>query len=143
MKKIFLALVAITFATSGILAEDITGVWKTIDDETGKAKSHVNIWVHNGVAYGKITKLLNRGPNEEADPLCTKCTGESKNKKIIGLTIIWGLKQDDGEWKGGHIMDPNNGKIYKCKIKREGNLLKVRGFIGFSLIGRTQTWHKS
>ncbi|HRP68449.1 MAG TPA: DUF2147 domain-containing protein [Turneriella sp.] len=142
MKKTLLTLLAFGLLTSGVMADDISGVWKTVDDETGQAKSYVNIWVHNGTAYGKITKLLNRKPNEDPDPVCTECKGQNNGKKIVGLTIIWGLKEDGGEWTGGHIMDPKNGKTYKCKIKREGNTLKVRGFIGFSLLGRTQTWHK-
>lgn len=116
----------------------------TIDDETGQAKSHINIWVHNGVAYGKIIKLLNRKPGEDPDPVCTECKDSNAGKKVVGLTILQGLKQDGDEWKGGTILDPKNGKTYKCKVKAEngGQVLKVRGFIGFSLLGRTQVWKK-
>lgn len=144
MKKIFLVLVASLFS-SGLIAADIEGTWMTIDDETGQAKSHVQVWVSNGVAYGKITKLLNRKPNEDKDPVCTECKGNLNGKKIIGMTMMWGLKQDGDEWNGGKILDPKNGKTYKCKIKTKngGQALDVRGYIGFSLIGRTQTWKRA
>ncbi|MBL8034136.1 MAG: DUF2147 domain-containing protein [Leptospiraceae bacterium] len=144
MKKILLAVLSMGLLSTGLMANDIAGTWVTIDDETGLAKSHVNIWVHNGVAYGKVTKLLNRKPGEDPDPVCNECKGESHGKKVVGLTILWGLKADGDEWTGGHIMDPKNGKVYKCKIKLQdgGKTLKVRGFIGFSLIGRNQIWKK-
>lgn len=144
MKKMILVLISMGLLSSGLMANDIAGTWMTIDDETGQAKSYVHIWVHNGVAYGKINKLLNRKPGEDPDPVCTECKGESHGKKVVGLTILWGLKQDGDEWAGGHIMDPKNGKVYKCKIKAEngGQTLKVRGFIGISLIGRNQVWKR-
>lgn len=144
MKKILLGIISITLLSGGLMANDVAGTWMTIDDETGLAKSYVNIWVHNGVAYGKITKLLNRKPGEELDPVCTECKGENNGKKVVGLMILWGLKQDGDEWAGGHIMDPKNGKTYKCKMKVEngGQSLKVRGYIGLSLIGRNQIWKK-
>jgi uncharacterized protein (DUF2147 family) len=144
MKKVLWMVLAIGLFSTGVMANDIAGTWKTIDDETKMAKSYIHIWVYNGVAYGKITKLLNRKPSEDQDPVCTECKGSNNGKKIVGMTIMWGLKQDGDEWKGGHILDPKNGKTYKCKIKAEngGKTLKVRGFIGFSLLGRTQIWHK-
>jgi len=144
MKKILLVLISVSLFAKGLMAEDIAGTWMTIDDETKQAKSYVNIWVHNGIAYGKISKLLNRSPSEDPDPLCTECKGDLNGKKVVGLTILWGLKQDGDEWKGGNILDPKNGKVYKCKIKATngGQTLDVRGFIGFSLIGRTQVWKR-
>jgi uncharacterized protein (DUF2147 family) len=142
MKKILLGMITFGLLSTGLMAEDIAGTWMTIDDETGQARSHVNIWVHNGTAYGKVTKLLNRKPGEDPDPVCNECKGENNGKKVVGMMILWNLKEDGDEWKGGTILDPKNGKTYKCKIKREGNTLKVRGFIGFSLLGRTQVWKK-
>lgn len=131
-------------AFGALSAEEIVGKWKTIDDETKKARSIVVISVSNGVASGKIVDLLNRAPNEEADPVCDKCKGSDNGKKIKGMTIIRNLKKDGNEWKGGTILDPKTGKVYKCKIEAVdgGKVLKVRGFIGFSLIGRTQKWYK-
>jgi len=117
------------------------GLWKTIDDATGKEKSLVRIWEENGKLYGKIESLF-RAPGEDPNPLCDECPSESKGKPIIGLKIVWDLKKDKDSWVGGKIMDPKNGKIYKCKLSLndDGSILLVRGFIGVSLIGRTQEW---
>ncbi|GAB4433866.1 MAG: DUF2147 domain-containing protein [Turneriella sp.] len=144
MRKLISLIVALCLAAPGLMANDVAGTWMTIDDETGQPKSHINIWIDNGVAYGKIIKLLNRKPGEDPDPICDKCTGADHGKKVVGLVILRGLKQEGDEWKGGTIMDPKNGKTYKCKIKAENNgqTLRVRGFIGFSLLGRTQIWKK-
>jgi len=143
MKK--LILFALTFGLMGSLyANEIAGTWMTIDDETGKARSYIEITVSGDVATGKITKILAIKPGENTDPNCTECKGEDYNKKVVGLTIMRNLKQDGDEWRGGSILDPNNGKTYKCWIKAQdgGKILKVRGYIGFSLIGRTQIWKK-
>ena len=145
MKNKLIAIAA-TLILGGVLsAEEIEGTWMSIDDETGMAKSYIKITVdESGTAYGQIIKLLNRKPDEEADPVCTECKGAEAGKKVVGLVILKGLKKDGDEWKGGTILDPKNGKVYKCKIKAENNgqTLKVRGFIGFSLLGRTQVWKK-
>ncbi|AEI65656.1 DUF2147 domain-containing protein [Corallococcus macrosporus] len=117
------------------------GRWTTIDDETKKPKSVIAIYEENGKLYGKIEKLF-REPKEEQNPLCDKCEGALKNQPIIGMTILRDLKKDDDEWSGGSILDPANGKTYKCKIAVEdgGKKLKVRGYIGMALLGRTQYW---
>lgn len=142
-KTLFKILFLITFLLSaGLLAQSPVGQWRTIDDNDGKEKSVVEIYEQGGKIYGKIVSL--REPNDEngKPKTCTKCTGADKDKPIIGLVIIRDLVQDGDEYTGGTIMDPNNGKVYKCKLKVEGDKLKVRGFIGFSAIGRTQTWLK-
>lgn len=147
MKTSKLSLSVLIFATvsicSSAFALSPVGRWKTIDDETHQPKSVVEISEANGNFSGKITELF-RKPTEDQNPLCDKCDGEKKNQPIKGLTILWDLKQDGDEWNGGQILDPKNGKIYKCKIKvsEDGNKLIVRGFIGFSLLGRSQTWEK-
>jgi uncharacterized protein (DUF2147 family) len=130
---------------TALQANDIAGTWMTIDDETGKPRSYITIWVENGVAYGKIDKIIAIKPGENTNPLCTECKGEDYNKPVVGMTIMRGLRQEGDEWKGGTIMDPNNGKTYKCKVKVEdnGKILKVRGYIGFSLLGRTQIWKRA
>ncbi len=120
----------------------VTGKWKTIDDETGKPKSIVEIYEENGSYSGKIIKLFLE-PNEVQNPNCDKCTGEKKDKPVTGMQILNGLKKDgESKWSGGDIMDPKNGKTYSCKAELAdgGAKLKLRGFIGFSLLGRTQTW---
>jgi len=127
---------------SGLAAADRTtpvGKWKTIDDSTKEAKAIVEIWEHNGKLYGKIVKLF-RKAGEDQDPTCDKCKGDKKDKKVIGMVIVEGLSRDGDEWKGGSILDPDNGKTYKCKMSLENGKLKVRGFIGMSLLGRTQVW---
>ncbi|MCX5828786.1 MAG: DUF2147 domain-containing protein [Deltaproteobacteria bacterium] len=119
------------------------GKWKTIDDKTKKEKSIVEIYEANGKIYGKIVQLLQE-KDGGASKLCTKCPGADQNKPMIGLVIVKGLAVDGNEYTGGTIMDPNDGKVYKCKIEvtEGGTQMKVRGFIGFSLLGRTQVWHK-
>jgi uncharacterized protein (DUF2147 family) len=117
------------------------GRWKTIDDETGKTKSIVVIREEEGKLYGMIEKVLDSdqpGPN----PLCLKCEGDLKNKPETGMQIMWELKRDGDQWSGGQILDPHNGKVYRCYISLEdgGKKLKVRGYIGFALIGRTEYW---
>ncbi len=120
--------------------QSVLGKWKTIDDETGKAKSIVEIYEKSGLIYGKITDIIDV---DKKKSLCTACTGEEKNKPIIGLIIIKGLKKDGKEYNSGKILDPVTGKKYKCFITLEGNdKLNVRGYIGVSLFGRTQTWNR-
>ncbi len=119
------------------------GVWQTIDDKTGKERSIVRITEVNGELQGVVEQLFDQ-PGEDPKHLCKDCKGERKDKPIIGMTILWGLKQQGSEWSGGEILDPKNGKIYRCKMtpSEDGKQLNVRGFIGVSLIGRTQTWHR-
>lgn len=138
LSQIFIFLILIT--SVNLWAESPVGQWRTIDDNDGQEKSVVEIYEQGGKIFGKIISL--REPNDEngRPKVCTKCTGADKDKPIIGLVIIRDLTQDGDEYTGGTILDPSNGKVYKCKLKVEGNKLKVRGFIGFSMIGRTQTW---
>ena len=138
-----LALGALLAATAG-LAEPSTpaGLWRTIDDKTGKERSLVRITEANGVYEGKVEKIITRLPDDDPDHLCRECLGERKDKPVIGMTILWGLKKDGDRYAGGEILDPKNGKIYRAKMKvlEGGKKLEVRGFIGISLIGRSQTW---
>lgn len=117
------------------------GVWKSIDDETGRERSIIRIADVNGELQGAVEMIFDR-PGDDPQHLCRKCAGERKDKPIIGMTILWGLKRDGDVWKGGEIMDPDNGKTYRCKmtVTDGGKKLDVRGYIGISLIGRTQTW---
>lgn len=128
--------------TQTLNAQSVLGKWKSIDDETGKAKSIVEIFEIDGKIHGKIIQLF-RSPDEEQDPTCTKCEGDRKNEKIIGLEIIRGLKKDDDVYEDGTILDPEDGKVYECKIwvdPESPNKLNVRGYIAFFF--RTQTWLK-
>ena len=136
--KITLFLLSL-FISSFLSGQSIAGKWKTIDDETGKAKSIVEIYMKNGKAYGKIIKLF-RNPSQEQNPICDKCTDNRKNQKVIGMTIISAMEKDGDEWEDGEILDPNNGKIYNCKLWVEDGKLQVRGYVAFFY--RTQTWLK-
>lgn len=125
-------------------ANAAVGRWKTIDDETKEAKSIVVITEVDGKLVGTIEKLF-RKEGEDQNPKCEKCSGDKKDQPIIGMQILQGLKKDKGsetKWSGGEILDPKNGKTYSCKLEvvDGGKKLDVRGFVGFSLIGRTQTW---
>lgn len=137
------SLAAATLAASGAWAQQATpiGVWKTIDDETGKPKSLVRISESNGELRGKIEKLF-REAGEEQNPKCDKCEGSLKDQPILGMTIITGMKKDGDEYNGGQILDPANGKVYRSKMSviDGGKKLDVRGYIGVPLLGRTQTW---
>ncbi|MFP2928647.1 DUF2147 domain-containing protein [Pyxidicoccus sp. 3LG] len=142
-----LATLTLLFTTSALAQEQEAtpvGKWTTIDDETKKPKSVIAIYEENGKLFGKIEKLF-REPNEEQNPVCDKCEGALKNQPIIGMVIMRDLKKDDDEWTGGTILDPANGKTYKCKIAVEdkGKKLKVRGYVGMSLLGRTQKWNRA
>jgi uncharacterized protein (DUF2147 family) len=121
-------------------SQGVIGKWKTIDDETGKAKSIVKIYEENGKIYGEIYKILTPG---EENKKCVECEGDLHNKPIQGMQILKNLVKDGEEWNDGTILDPNNGTTYSCYITLESkDKLKVRGFIGFSLIGRTQYWYR-
>jgi len=121
-------------------SQKVTGKWKTIDDVTGKEKSYVEIYENNGKIYAKILELLTPG---DENKICDLCEGENKDKPVKGMVVINGLLKDGDEWNGGTILDPKNGKIYKCYITLENDdKLKVRGYIGFSLLGRTQYWYR-
>jgi uncharacterized protein (DUF2147 family) len=107
----------------------------------GKIKSVVTIWEEAGKLYGRVQKLVNPDP-KDPNPRCTSCTGEQKGRPVVGLKILWDLQKDGNAWSGGTILDQESGKMYKCLLSLQdgGEKLKVRGFIGLSLFGRTQYW---
>ena len=117
------------------------GLWKTIDDSTGKPRGLVRLTQVNGAYQGRIEKFFPK-PGEDQNPRCDKCDGARHGQPILGMTILWGLTQQGEEYQGGEILDPESGKVYRVKVKieDEGQKLLVRGFIGFSLLGRTQVW---
>jgi uncharacterized protein (DUF2147 family) len=142
-KRIYVpvAALALLAAAFGAAAAEPTpvGTWRTFDNHTGKARSLVRIYEENGKLYGKVETSLDPA---RAGRLCDQCKDERKNKPVVGMVIMRGLKQDGDEYTGGDILDPDNGKIYRCKLKviEGGAKLSVRGFIGISLLGRSQTW---
>lgn len=139
-KQIFYSLCLILFSVFSTQAQSILGQWKTIDDETGKAKSVVEIYENNGVLYGKIIEIVDKS---KQDAVCESCDGANKGKKIKGMIILEGFKKKGSTWEGGTILDPNSGKVYKCNLNLENSdKLKVRGYVGVSLFGRTQYWQR-
>ena len=139
MKTILLLLNLFIF--NSLFAQNtVIGKWKTIDDKTGKPKSIIEIYEKDGKIYGKIIDILNPANKKN---LCTECSGTEKNKPVMGMVLINGLTKDNDEYNGGTIIDPTNGKIYKCYIALEAqDKLKVRGYIGLSILGRTQYWYR-
>ena len=140
MKHFFtLTICLLIYCSASFAQKDIFGKWKTVDDNTGETKSVVEIFEKGGKAYGKIVKL-NRRPDQNQNPICDGCEGEKKNKPVLGMTIIEDMEYfpADDEWKNGTIVDPSDGDVYSLKLWREGEKLKVRGYIAFFF--RTQTW---
>ncbi len=141
MKKIklilFFTFIFLLSANNSIFANNSpVGKWKTIDDNTKKASSHVEIYEKNGIYYAKIIKLISKPKGS----LCVKCKGDRYNKPMLGLVFMWGMKKVGDTYKGGKILDPENGKTYTCKMWVEKNRLKVRGYILFFF--RTQYWYR-
>ncbi|CAN7406260.1 DUF2147 domain-containing protein [Pseudoduganella sp. LjRoot289] len=117
------------------------GLWKNIDDASGKPRALIRIAETNGTLQGRIEKVF-PAANESQNPKCEKCEGANKDAPIIGLVILSGLKKDGDDYAGGQILDPDNGKTYASKIRLTdgGRKLSVRGYIGVPMLGRTQTW---
>jgi len=137
----------LAFGASAALAQATSpvGLWKTVDDGTKKDKSLVRISESGGVFSGKVEKIVD--PDAPKDAVCKDCTDDRKDKPVLGMTIIKNMKQsvdDKAAYEGGEILDPNNGKVYKSKLKLVdgGARLDVRGFIGLAVFGRTQTWSR-
>jgi uncharacterized protein (DUF2147 family) len=139
------AVAAFLMATASIVAmaqNTPAGLWKTIDDDGKTEKSLVRITDAGGVISGKVEKIFDPA---KANAKCEKCDGALKDQPVVGMTIITNVKQDQEEtnlWDGGEIVDPNNGKSYKVRLKpvEGGKKLEVRGYIGTPFLGRTQTW---
>ncbi|MDR1876271.1 MAG: DUF2147 domain-containing protein [Flavobacteriaceae bacterium] len=139
MRKIFFITILTFIGNVFCFAQSFTGKWKNIDDETGKPKAIIEIYQKNDLYYGRILELLIKPANAN----CVKCTDDRKNKPLIGLEMLRGMKLDGKELTDGVILDPSKGKEYKCTISFENaDKLKVRGYVGISLIGRNQYWER-
>ena len=147
LRRAFLSLGAgaLVFAAAGSVRADATpdsvsGRWQTVDDKTGKPGAIVRTYVQNGKLYGIIEKILKEGKPQ--DVKCTACSGYFKDKPVVGMVFMWDLAHDGDDWSGGSILDPDSGDVYKCKVTPHGDTLDVRGYMGISLLGRTQTWSR-
>lgn len=129
-------------ASAGETVNGAVGYWMTIDDDGKTPTGVVRIFERDHKLYGNIVQLINP---PRKDPKCDDCQGAAKGKPVLGLQIIWDLARDDDGWSGGHILDPKNGKVYRCyiELQEHGSRLKVRGYLGIALLGRTQQWRRT
>ena len=140
MKRTLLLLTLFTLSNVAF-SQTIFGKWNSFDEETKKIESVIEIYEKNGKAFAKILKITDP---ERQEATCFKCKGKRKDQPILGMDILTGLQKKKDEWSGGKILDPKNGKEYKCYIKLlDKNTLKLRGYIGFSLLGRTAIWKRA
>ena len=141
MNKILTTLALLCVIVSANYGQlDPIGIWKNIDDEDGKVKSHIEIYYKDGKIEAKVVKLLENATLT----VCTKCKGDKKDQPLECMIIGWDMESDgEKKWKGGKIMNPKSGKEYKCVIElKDENKLKVRGYVGMPAFGRTQYWYR-
>jgi uncharacterized protein (DUF2147 family) len=137
VKLIFLLLLVAHIAFS---QTPVVGQWRTVDDNSGEVKAIVELFAANGKVNGKIVRIFNK---EHPDPVCDACAEDDDrhNKKIVGMEIIRGLVPGNDGYSDGDILDPENGRVYRCRVWVEGDNLMVRGYWG--PFYRTQVWRKS
>ncbi|HWG11306.1 MAG TPA: DUF2147 domain-containing protein [Rhodanobacteraceae bacterium] len=141
-RSALLALALLLPSLQALAADDSpVGTWTQVDDKTGKPKSIIEIsTAPDGTLQGVVKTVIfsDQGPH----PICEECDGTRHNQPVEGMTIMWGVRKDDDVWDGGQIIDPKNGKTYKVKLSLTdgGKKLDVHGYIGFSLLGRSQVW---
>jgi uncharacterized protein (DUF2147 family) len=140
LKKVFFT--TLLFALSiTINAQTIFGKWNSTNEETGNIDSIIEVYEKDGKAFAKVIEI--KGSTRK-NAVCEKCEDENKNKPILGLNILTGLQENEDEWSGGNILDPRNGRIYNCYIKLiKPNKLKIRGYIGLALFGKTAYWERA
>ncbi|TXJ05542.1 MAG: DUF2147 domain-containing protein [Acinetobacter sp.] len=143
MSKKLMSALLLSAMTSLAFANDITGLWQTVDDKTGAPKGQVEIRKEaNGTYVGKVVKITPRA-GYTPKTTCVDCPAPYTNKPILGLDVLTGLKHSEGNnYSKGRILDPNSGKVYsmKAKLSSNGNRLTLRGYVGVSVLGRTQIW---
>ncbi len=126
----------------GLTAQSCEGLWKVILDKSNEPACIMQLYQKEGLLYGRMRKIL-KSDTKQADPKCVNCTDDRYNQRVIGMDLIRGLKRRGDLWSGGKLLDPHTGRQYKCYLELlEPDRLKVRGYVGFSLIGRTQYWHR-
>lgn len=138
MMKIYALLLSLSVAAPVLASPSVEGVWTTIDDNTGKPRGQVELYRVGDELRGKVVSIL----DPEAKHSCHACPQPFTDKPVVGLEFMWGLTEKDGIWQNGQILDPKTGDIYKSRvvISDDGKSLDVRGYTGFTLLGRSQTW---
>lgn len=140
MKKYLILIYSLFFTISGF-SQTIFGKWNSFDKETNKIESVIEVYEIDTKAFAKIIAIKD---SSRSSAKCVECTGKRKNKPILGMNILTGLKKEGNEWSGGKILDPKNGKEYDCYIQLlEDNTLKLRGYLGISMFGRTAIWKRA
>jgi uncharacterized protein (DUF2147 family) len=139
------AMVVLGVATAPVRAAEPTavGLWEQVDEKTGKPESWFKITERNGVYQGNIVKIFFK-PGEDENWVCEKCEGDERGKPVLGLALIKGMQRKGDDYENGTIMDPRDGSVYRAlmKLVDGGQKLEVRGYLGISLFGRTQTWNR-
>ena len=132
---------SITMQATAAGGPSAAGLWKTIDDKTGKPLSLVRLTEVDGELQGRVERIL-VAPGDDPQPRCDKCTGALKDRPIVGMTFLWGFRRDGERYGDGSILDPEEGRVYRCRIELsgDGGRLDVRGYVGIPLFGRTQIW---
>lgn len=139
MEKIILTSLNFLVIIFGTTAQDVLGIWKNIDDVSGQAKSHIELYLKDGKLFGKVIELLPAATTT----ICNDCPGEKAGKSLIGMDIVWNMLPKAKGWESGQIVDPKNGKVYNCFMELETpDRLNVRGYVGISLFGRSQYWYR-
>lgn len=145
MKTLFCAsLLALAGAAPGLaIAQHASpvGLWKNIDDATGKPKALIRITENKGEVRGQIEKLF-LAAGDNPNPRCDKCQGANKDQPVLGMVFMSGLRKNGEEYSGGEILDPDSGKVYRSKLMlvEGGKKINVRGYVGVPMFGRSQTW---
>jgi uncharacterized protein (DUF2147 family) len=140
MKISFLLVAALVCAVLPARAAGLSpvGIWRTFDDD-GRETGRVQIVERDHLLYGTIAAIADPA---KAKAVCRDCTDERRNQPVLGMEFLRGLHEDGDVWNDGTVLDPQNGRVYRCKMHLEagGQKLVVRGFVGMSLFGRSQTW---
>lgn len=148
MKKMIMLAMLMASTTSTMIyaqASDIIGLWRSMDDKTGFSNGLVRVQQDKDGTYsGTVEKIFDR-PNRETRTICQQCPAPFKDQPILGMKVIWGLspdRQDENTYIGGYIIDPATGKIYRNKLRlsKDGRRLTNRGYVGVSMVGRSQVW---
>jgi uncharacterized protein (DUF2147 family) len=130
--------------TAPLQAQTVTGVWQQIDPDTGKVGALVTFAEKGGVFSGYLSKLF-PDPGDDQNPICRKCPDDQRNKPLLGLVFIQGMRRSGLSYEGGTILDPDTGTLYSANmhLSPDGNTLKVRGYVGIPLLGQSQTWKRA